>query len=222
MKRRALLLALPASCVAAEAGAASRKVDRAVVRFIAPETGGARSPRFVFARELAFESRLAALADPEGRLGTTRRFRERHVRAALERHIAETLLASSRIDPEPAAAELQAQTTLARAVLADRVGGADAIGGAADSEGLAERDVLRVVRRQARASLYLDRMVAPMLTPSRAELRAIHRAAPPAIRDLPFATAEAALRRWHVGRRLETALQGWFEGARGRITIVLL
>ena len=33
---------------------------------------------------------------------------------------AATLLASSRIDPEPAAAELQAQTTLARAVLADR------------------------------------------------------------------------------------------------------
>jgi hypothetical protein len=80
-------------------------VDRAVVRFIAPETGGTRSPRFVFERVLAFEARLEALADPDRQQGTEA-FRERHVRAALERHIAETLLASLRIEPEPKPEEL--------------------------------------------------------------------------------------------------------------------
>ncbi len=40
-----------------------------------------------------------------------------------------------------------------------------------------------LLRRQARASLYLDRMVAPMLRPSDAELEAIQRSAPAALQN---------------------------------------
>src|ERR1700709_2879425 len=81
-------------------------VDRAVVRFAAPETGGARHPRFVFERELSFEARLEALSDSDrGALGDAP-YRERHVTAALNLRLADTILGLLRIEPEPTAADL--------------------------------------------------------------------------------------------------------------------
>ncbi len=66
MKRSlAFGLALFSCGLAGSLGAEPVLVDRAVVRFEAPETGGARRPRFVFERELAFEARLEALSDPD-------------------------------------------------------------------------------------------------------------------------------------------------------------
>jgi hypothetical protein len=101
-------LAFPLVCavavLTAEAAAEPREVDRVVVRFSAPELGGERSPRFVSARMLAFEARLEAFADPD-RTGTA--YRERHVTAALERHISETLLAGLRIDTDTSAEEVR-------------------------------------------------------------------------------------------------------------------
>ena len=100
-------------------------VDRALVRFTAPELGGVSAPRFIFERVLGFEARLEALADSER--GAVGAYRERHVFAAMERHIAETLLEGLRIDPEPSEAELSRQTDVARAILAERAGGAQAL-----------------------------------------------------------------------------------------------
>jgi len=198
-------------------------VDRAVVRFLAPETGGARSPRFIFARTLAFEARLEALTDPDRRLSRVALpYRERHVRGAMERHIAETLLASLRIDPEPSAKELARQTEVARRMLFERAGGAMAVQQAAREEGLDSRELTSILRRQARASLYLDRMVAPMLAPSSAELRNIHRSAPTPFRTRAFEEIEPALRRWYVSRRLGAALEAFFENARSRVEVTLL
>ena len=54
-----------AAAAAGAAGNATTLVDRAVVRFDAPETGGIAHPRFVFERELAFEARLEALGDSD-------------------------------------------------------------------------------------------------------------------------------------------------------------
>src|SRR6185295_2372109 len=111
------------------------------------------------------------LADPDRAAGAP--YRERHVAAALERHVAETLLANLRIEPEPTATEVHAQTEAARRLVEARAGGAPALAAAAHAEGLGERELLALFQRQARASLYLDRMVAPMLAPSDAELRAL-------------------------------------------------
>src|SRR3954452_14444176 len=98
-------------------------VDRAVVRFAAPETGGARHPRFVFERELSFEARLEALSDPDrGALGDAP-YRERHVTAALDRHMAETILGALHIEPEPSPADIEHQEQLAHRMLSDRAGG---------------------------------------------------------------------------------------------------
>src|SRR6266542_2344544 len=170
---RGVLVAVAAMASADVALGAPVTIDRAVVRFDAPETGGIARPQFIFERELAFEARLEALGDPDfGQSGGG--YLDRHVRAALERHVAEELLSQ----------------------LAD----------AAKGEGLDESEVDRLVRREARASLYLDRMVAPMLEPSEAELREVHRSTANPFRGQKFDDVTAALRKWYVGERLEAAL----------------
>ncbi len=219
----AFLALLALSFVPSSGGARPLIVDRAVVRFIAPETGGVRSPRFVFERTLAFEARIEALSDPD-RVVTDKAlpFRERHIRSALERHIAETLLASLRIDPEPSEKELARQTEGARRILFERIGGVGPLEEAARAEGIDSRELTSILRRQARASLYLDRMVAPMLNPSDAELRNIHNMVQTPFRNQPFDRIEPAIRRWYIARRLANALQAFFQGARSRVTIELL
>jgi hypothetical protein len=218
----ALISTLALLAPAADAAAASVRLDRAVVRFVAPETGGARSPRFIYERALAFEARIEALADPDRAPGETRPYRERHVRSALERDVAETLLSSLKIEPEPTAPELTRQTDAANRLLLARVGGAERLAQAARAEGIDDRDVLRLLRRQARASLYLDRMVTPMLAPSEADLANIHRTARTPFRDLPFEQAEPALRRWYVSQRLTAAVASFFQNARARIQITII
>ncbi|HEY3496614.1 MAG TPA: hypothetical protein VGK73_18070 [Polyangiaceae bacterium] len=217
--RRPLGLALFALALLGEsrAYAEPREVDHVVVRFMAPELGGARSPRFVSARMLAFEARLEAFGDPD-RGGTA--YRERHVSAALERHIAETLLAGLRIDPEPTPAEVRAQAESARRMLEERAGGAAALTAAAQAEGISQRELVQLCQRQARASLYLDRMVSPMLAPSDAELRALFRGGRTPFRDAPFETVLPALRRWYIATRLQTALGAFYQNARSRLRIV--
>jgi hypothetical protein len=216
-RRLGLALLGVALCFAVAAGAEPREVDRVVVRFSAPELGGARSPRFVSARMLAFEARLEAFGDPD-RTGMA--YRERHVSAALERHIAETLLASLRIDPEPSAETVRAQAESARHLLEERAGGADALTAAAQAEGISQRELLQLCRRQARASLYLDRMVSPMLKPSDAELRALYRTERTPFRDAPFETILPGLRRWYISTRMQAALAAFYQNARSRLRIV--
>ena len=197
-------------------------VDRVVVRFIAPETGGARNPRFIFERTLAFEARIEALADPDRGASSDEPYHERHVSAAMERHIAETILAGLRIDPEPTDAAIAAQAERARRTLEERVGGREIFVEAARAEGISDRELLSILRRQARASLYLDRMVAPMLKPSDAELRNIQLGAPGNLRTAPFEQVRPALARWYVSRRLSSALASFYQNARSRLTITVL
>jgi len=211
-----LALLLPTTPVQA---AAPVLVDRPVARFIAPETGGVGSPRFVFERELAFEARIEALADRRYR-GTS--FRDYHVRAALERHIAETLLSSLRIEPTPSARDLARQTEAARLILLQRVGGPQALAHAVRVEGLGRQDVMRILRRRARASLYLHRMVAPMLTPSDAELRNIHKTLQTPFHGRAFPRIALPLRRWYISQRLAESLVAFYQNARGRISVTFL
>jgi hypothetical protein len=204
----------------APAGGEPILVDRTVVRFSAPELGGPRSPRFVSARNLALEARLEALADPDRTPGVP--YRERHVSAALERHVAETLLANLRIEPEPTVDELRAQAEAARRLAEERAGGAENLADAARAEGIGQRELVELFQRQARASLYLDRMVAPMLAPSDAELRILFRNERTPFRDAPFETVLPGLRRWYVSTRLQAALAAYYQNARSRLHVVFL
>lgn len=196
-------------------------LDRTVVRFDAPETGGTGRPQFVFERELAFEARLEALADSD-RTERKSAYLDRHVRSALERHIAEELLAHLPMDPEPERAEVARRIVAARAILEQRVGGPAELANAARAEGLDAIEVDRLVTREARASLYLDRMVAPMLEPSEAELREVHRATSNPFRAQKFDEIAEPLRKWFVGQRLEAALGAFYQNARARVHMVIL
>lgn len=197
-------------------------VDRAVVRFIAAETGGVENPQFIFERELAFEARLEALSDRGFRPRAALPYRERHLRAALERHISETLLAALRIDRPPSERELRVRAQQSRKAWVQRVGGDLALNDAAAAEGMGNSELLRIFRRQARASLYIDRMITPMLRPSRAELETLHRSAETPFRGQPFGKVEPLLRSWYISRRLSLALQSFFQNVRARVHISLL
>jgi hypothetical protein len=217
----ALLLALPPSTGSAQSATAAGAVavDRVVLRWFAPETGGAARPRFVFARELAFEARLEALADPDSDGAA---HRERHVRAALDRHVAESLLASLPVLPAAKPAEVAARAELARGILEQRVGGRARLLEAARAEGIGSDELDSLLRRQARASLYLDRMIAPMLEPSEVELREVFESGGTPFSEAAFDRVAPALRRWYVARRLEQATQAHYQNARGRVTMVVV
>jgi hypothetical protein len=196
-------------------------VDRAVVSFVAHDTGGVAAPRFVYERQLAFEARLEALTEGEVREGDPP-FRTRHLRAALDRHIAETVLESQRITPTPAESEIRARIDQARLALIERVGGLVVLREAAAAEGMGDWELLRLLRRQALASLYLDRMVAPMLDPTNAELRQVLSTQRTPFSGKPFRDVSDGLRRWYVGTRLQAALASFYDGLRSRLSLTVL
>jgi hypothetical protein len=195
-------------------------VDRVVVRFDAPETGGVAKPKFIFERELAFEARLEALGDTD-RTERSVPFIDRHVRAAMERHVAEELLSNLAMDPEPTAAELLKRVAGAREILSARVGGDANLSSAAQAEGIEQGDLDALLSREARASLYLDRMVAPMLEPSEAELREVHRSGANPYRGQHFDDVMGALRTWYVAERLAAALGAFFQNATARVHVTV-
>jgi hypothetical protein len=216
--RLVLCALVAAGALTAPAAAEAELLDRAVVRFSSPEL---RGPRFVLERALAFEARLEALsAARDGSAEEAAPYAERHVRAALERHVAETLLASLRIDPEPPPAEVERQMGVARAMLMNAVGGEQRLLSALRAEGIGAQGLRRLLRRRARASLYLHHMVAPMLTPSAAELRRALPASPFA--GQKFARVEPLLRRWLVARALREAVGAFYQNARTRLSLTVL
>lgn len=217
--------ARPASANPGSANARSSSsrgiVDRAVVRFSAPEAGGVSHPHFIFERELAFEARLVALADPAHRAEGAP-YRRHHLQAALERHIAETLLASLSMTPEPTSDEMLAQQNAARARALSQIGGEAPLLEAARAEGLGSLELRSFFRRRARASFYLDRMVVPMLEPSLIELRRVHAEGKTPFSDRSFAEIEEPLRRWYIAQNLSSAVTRYFQNARARLRIEYL
>jgi hypothetical protein len=217
----ALLLSLaallsPADAARADTPASTTLVDRVVVRWHAPETGGAARPQFVFERELAFEARLESLADPDPEPGP---YHDRHVRAALDRHIGETLLAALPVLPAPDPKQIAARAEAARGVLEQRVKGRANLLAAATAEGIGSDELDALLRRQARASLYIDKMIAPMLAPSDLDLKNLWQTGSTPFKDQPFDEIKPALSRWYVGQRLGQETEAYRQSARSRVVI---
>jgi hypothetical protein len=206
----------------ARADEARVAVDRVAVRFTAPETGGIQQPQFIFERELAFEARLEALSDGGFQVSDEEPYVDRHVRAALERHMAEVLLSRLEITPEPTPRELAVRIRAARQTLAQQLGGDAELERARVAEDIAPEEVESLLARRARASLYLDRMVATMLTPSDTELRIVHRTTRTPFSNAPYEAVAPMLQRWYVAQRLNTAVRAFYEGARSRLQVTEL
>jgi hypothetical protein len=201
------------------AAPAAMLLDRVVVRWSAPEMGGEKRPQFIFERELAFETRLETLTDIDPEPGM---YPERYVRAALDRHIAESLLASLPVQPPVSPREIAARAEAARTILEQRVRGRDRLIAAASAEGISSDELDTLLRREAKASLYLDRMVAPMLEPSPVELRALHQSGATPFKNDEFERVQPALVRWYIGQKLSQAIETYYSNARSRVTLVMI
>jgi hypothetical protein len=192
-------------------------VDRVAVRWYAPELGGGANAQFVLERQLAFEARIEALAaggSAESKPG------DRQWKSALDRIVAETLLAQLPVRPPPTPQEVAKRAEAARLLLEDRVGGRERLAAAARTEGIVWDELDAFLRRTARASLYLDRMVAPMLDPNESEVKEAHASGRTPMSSRPYGEVAEQVRRWLVARRVEDALDAFYQRARSRITIV--
>jgi hypothetical protein len=206
---------------------AAQQLEQVVVRFYATETGGTAQPRFIDERTLAFEARLEAMAEKSDGIGDG--YAERHVRAALERHIAETMLASlgdqmlkdlpaqQRPSPEAVGSATHAFSDAA----VERLGGRPRIDRAADAEQLAAAEVDVLLARGAIAAWYLDREVAPILRPTDEQLREVFRTSAHPFRGEPYERVRDALARWFVVERERVAETAYLQQARSRVHIVV-
>jgi len=210
------------------AGSQPLVLDRVVVCWTSPDTGGPDKPQFIMARELAFEARIEALADGYREADG---YADGHVRTALERHVTETMLASlplytnpTRQQRDEVVKETATYAEAARLMIEQRVGGHQRLVDAARAEGMVGDEIDALLRRQARASMYLDRMVAPMLKPTEAELRDLHQRGETPFTDRPFADGEvrAQVQRWLVASRVAAALVRYYHGAQARLVVRLV
>jgi hypothetical protein len=200
-------------------------VDRVVVRFFAPETGGVAWPRFVTERTLAFEARLEALsegidADASQKEGGA--YQERHVRAALEHHVVEELLAALPLDRPYSLSELASLYSDVGAAMIDRVGGRQRLLDAAAAEGLSLPEVDAILRRQVLAAAYIDRAISPILRPTDTQLREVYRTSTHPFRGQTFDAARTSLLRWFVAERIRVAEQAYLQTARARVNVVVV
>lgn len=220
-----LLLAAPES--RGDMAPARAVIDRAAARFYSPETGGTARPRFVDERILAFEARLESMAErPEG-IGDG--YQERHVRGALEHHVAEVMLASlahkliAGLPPNrrPSDADLARVGQDLGAALFERLGGRAQVEGAAAAEQLDSSEVDAIVHRQALAAWYLDHAMSSLLVPTEEQLREVYRTSAHPFRGRPFEQIREDLGRWFVVERIRVAESAFFQGARTRVTVVV-
>jgi hypothetical protein len=201
--------------------------DRTVARYTTPEMGGETHPRFVFGRTLAFEARLEVMArgGPDAGEG----YSERDVRAALDHHIAEEILASlaaklvadSPADKRPSAQDLDAVRQKVVAATLESLGGRDGVDTAAHLERIDRAEVDALLERGAMAAWYLDRAVTPLLHPSDDQLRDVYRTAEHPYRGRPYDVIHDALDRWFVLERLRVAESGFLQSARSRLRVVM-
>lgn len=219
--RRALVAAAAlAACVAASGGARAEDeevpLDGTAVRYYAPEIGGARKPQFITHRVLAFQATIESKAEDPENVGT----QERHVRAAVDRLVVEGVLAALPLERTPDARELQTVAATLRAGIAERIGGEDVLQAAAQAQGLAPGEVDALFYRRARAALYADRSLTPVLYASEEQLREVFRTAPHPFRGRRFDDIKTRLAAWYVDERLRVALGAFLQSARARIRVI--
>jgi len=126
------------------------------------------------------------------------------------------------LERTPDAREIASVVAVLRAGVAARVGGDDVLAAAAAAQGLAPEEVDQIFVRRARAALYADRLLRPILYPSEEQLREVFRTAPHPYRGQRFEAVKSFLGAWYVDERLRGALTAFLQSARARIRVVPL
>jgi hypothetical protein len=215
-----------APTVSAETSSPSTTIDRAVVRFYAPELGGTLQPRFIGERLLAFEARLEAMAETSEGIGDG--YDEQRIRVALDRHVsaevaatlAHKLIAALPPSRRPGQDELSAVRSQLSTALFERLGGEDRVRSAARAEQLDSAELDDLMARRALAAWYIDRAVTPILQTNDEQLREVFRTAAHPYRGKTFEAVRAALERWFIVERVSVAESAFLQGI--RVKIVLL
>jgi len=200
-------------------GEARAIVDRIAVRFFSAETGGPTRPRFITERTLAFEARLSAMGEGGA---PAQGVDEKHLRDALDRHMAEEMLATLDESASTPAAEVGRLIREVRADAEQRAGGDAPIGIAAEEEGLDGDEILEIFTRRARAAAYLDRAVTRFLHPQDEQLREVYRTSQHPFRSRPYEDVRGPLARWFVFERLKVLEAAFLQTARSRVTVVVI
>lgn len=189
--------------------------DAVAVRFVAPDIGGVRQPRFITRRQVSFEARLLALEeDPSGVV------QPRHVHAAIDAHVAEEILRELPLEPRADPATVTRTIDTFRAALEQRVGGKAAIERAEKIEGVAPAELDAILDREARAAIYLDRSFAPFLAINEDRLRETYRTTSNPFRGRRFEDVRDDLARWMTVETFRAAEQSYLQTARSRINVV--
>lgn len=194
-------------------------VDRAFVRYVSPETGGGSRPRFLTEHEAALFARIEALIEDGGVNGD---FLDRFGRVAVDRVIAEDMLAALQVERGIEPPELPKLTREARETLEARVGGADALANALKAEGISDAELETVMRRRARATYYADRSLAPIIKPPEEELYNAFRTLTHPYRTMKYEEARQRFARWYAYERLRTLEIDFVQSARSRLLVTYL
>lgn len=192
--------------------------DRVVVRYVTPETGGSARPRFFTEREVALFARLEALLEQMPLEPND--YPERYVRAAVDRLVARSMLASLMIQRGVEPPDLPRLATEAREELEARLGGPRVLSDAMRTEGIEEVELLSFLRDEVRAAYYVDKAMTPILAVTEDSLREAYRSTLHPFRGQKFDDVRVKLRRWLVTERLRAIELEFLQGARARIKIV--
>lgn len=216
----ALVVAVVLGVPEGRALAKGTPVDRVVVRYFTPETGGAAKPRFITERQLSFFARLESRAEgvdvPKGD------YPSRFVRAALDRIVAEDMLADLQIRRGVEPEGLPHLADEARAELELRVGGASRLAAIMEEESFDDAELRAALMRRVRAAYYVDRAIQPILRPNEEELRGAFRTSLHPLRSFRFEDVREEMVRWLVQERLRLVSADFLQAARARVTIAFV
>jgi hypothetical protein len=214
-----LPLVLVVRICATTSPASAEEVDRVAIRYVTPETGGAGRPRFLTERELAFFARLEAMFEQTPL--ESGEYPERYVRAAMDRLVARSMLATLLIQRgEPP--DLSQQANEAREELEARLGGPSVLTDVLHKEGISDEELLAFLRDEVRAEYYVDKAISPILLVTEEALREAFRSALHPFRGARFDDVRLKMRRWLVTERLRAAELEFLQGARSRIKITVV
>ncbi len=108
---------------------------------------------------------------------------------------------------------------LFRAGTVRRVGGAAALERAEGLDGFSPAEFDAILRREARAAIWLDRSSSPFLTADEDKLREKYRTTSNPFRGRKFEDVRDDLARWLVIETFRAAEQSYLQTARSRLTI---
>ncbi len=204
------------------ATAAPLVADRAVARFSDPEASDqSASLRFVMMRELVIEGWLVAY---ERAQAGTPSMDDKTLRIALERHVIEAVLGTRALPPAIEARVARARED-AQLSLEVTVGGEarlrEALARATGSTtgGSAELDT--ILRRRARAELYLEVATGQVYEPNEAELRAAHNKLPMFAKQ-PYDEVAKPLRAHLRTLRLREGAQAYHQAVRSKLRLEII